>query len=445
MSMRRRLLVWLLTSVLLGGFVAAGVVFYQARAQSTEFFDYQLRQLALTLRDRDYSPSQLAEALQGQEELDFAIQVWGPDGRRLYGTHPHLDLPAPASMGFTDASTPSGRWRVFSIWHRGLTIQVAQHKLAREALAIGAALRTLLPFVLALPLMGLLIWKLVGREVRFLETTAQAVARRSPDSLEPIEGGAVPDEIRPLVDSLNGLLARLGGALAQQRQFIADAAHELRTPLTALRLQLSLAQRATDPAEREKALATLGEGITRATHVVEQLLAMARAEPSAETKGPVDLDAVAKAVVEEARVFSEERGSRLGLDSRPRVEDSRGRLLGNDGKVSGNEGALRIMIENLVDNAIRYASPGEIVVRTRREGDAAVVEVEDSGPGIPAGERERVFDRFYRREGAEEGGSGLGLAIARRIAERHGGTVELFDGPDGRGLTARIRIPLSPA
>jgi two-component system OmpR family sensor kinase len=322
---------------------------------------------------------------------------------------------------------------MFAIWHRGLTIQVAQHRLAREALALGAALRTLAPFVLALPLMGLLIWKLVGREVRFLEVTAQAVARRSPESLEPIEDGAVPDEIRPLVDSLNGLLARLGGALAQQRQFIADAAHELRTPLTALRLQLSLAQRATDPAEREKALATLGEGITRATHVVEQLLAMARADPSAGAMAPVGLDAVAREVVEAQSPLAESRGVRLGLDSR----------LGSI-EIVGDRAALRTMIENLVDNAVRYgATP--VTVRTYRDANHAIVEIEDSGSGIPADERERVFDRFYRREGAEEGGSGLGLAIVRRIAERHGGTAELSAASNGRGLTARIRIPLSPA
>jgi len=434
-SMRRRLLVWLLSSVLLGGFAAAAIVFYQARMQSTEFFDYQLRQLALTLRDRDYSVRELAQALRGQQDLDFVIQVWGPDGRLLYGSHPEIEVPAPEGTGFSDAVTASGNWRVFAIWHRGLTIQVAQHKLAREALALGAALRTLLPFVLVLPLLGFLIWRLVGREVRFLETTARAVAKRSPESLEPIGDEAVPDEIRPLVASLNDLLARLGAALSQQRQFIADAAHELRTPLTALRLQLQLAQRARDDDERQKALATLGEGITRATHVVEQLLAMARQDPAAQSAEhkPVDLSGVVAEVVEAERPVAQQKGLNLALDSRPMAD------------ITGDRVALRAMVENLIDNAIRYTPSGSVSVRTYVDGKRAVLEVEDTGPGIPPAERERVFDRFYRGADAAAGGSGLGLSIVRRIAERHGGQVELAGGAGGQGLLARVRLPLSPS
>ena len=431
--MRRRLIVWLLTGILLSGFAAAAVVFYQARKQSTELFDYQLRQLALTLRDRDFTPSQLAQALQGQEDLDFVIQVWAADGRLLYSTHPEIRVPAADATGFSDAVTPSGRWRVFSAWHRGLTIQVAQHQLAREALALGAALRTLLPFVLVLPLMGFLIWRLVGREVRFLESTARAIGSRSPESLDPIEAKAVPDEIRPLVSSLNDLLARLGGALSQQRQFIADAAHELRTPLTALRLQLQLAQRAKSEEERQQALTTLGEGIGRATHVVEQLLALARQDPAAQAaeRKPVDLDALAAEVVDAQRPVAEAKGLELRFGA------------GLKRELEGDKVALRAMIENLVDNAIRYTPAGTITVRTYPTDGEAIFEVEDTGPGIPPAERVRVFDRFYRAPGAVEGGSGLGLSIVRRIVERHGGRVELVEGPGGRGLVARVALSLT--
>lgn len=433
MSIRRRLLVWLLSSVLAGGLLAAGVVFVQARSEANELFDYQLRQLALTLRDRNYTARQLAEVLQGEEAPDFVIQVWASDGTPLYLSHPQLPLPGGVQLGFSDVQGDQGRWRVFAIQQRGLTIQVAQPLAERNALAFAAAWRTLIPFLVALPLIGLLIWRLVGRELAFLEGAAQAIARRTPESLEPI-AGAVPDEIRPLVAALNGLLARLGSALSQQRQFVADAAHELRTPLTALRLQLQLAERAADPVERAKAQAMLREGIARAVRLVEQLLALARQDPDApvESGAPVDLAAVARSVAHSQEPAAAARGLTLAAEIREPVA------------VTGDRAALYSMLENLVDNAIRYTARGKVTLRAYAQGDQARCEVEDTGPGIPPAERARVFDRFYRLEASAEGGSGLGLAIVRRIAERHGGSVELLDSPNGPGLLARVVLPLAP-
>jgi two-component system OmpR family sensor kinase len=434
MSMRRRLLFWLLSTILVVGLAATVVVFYQAREQANELFDYQLKQLAMTLRDRTYQPGPLAEALQGAEGLDFVIEVWSPDGRRIYESHPNLNVPGPSQPGFSDVKTPIGTWRVFTTWHQGLTIQVAQYQLAREALALGAAWRTLAPFLLVLPLMGWLIWVLVGREVKVLESTAHAVARRTPESLEPIESKAVPEEVQPLVDALNGLMGRLGGALSQQRQFIADAAHELRTPLTALRLQLQLAERAPDAEAREKAHAALRAGIMRATHVVEQLLTLARADPEATVLGhkTVDLAELAREVTQAHEAEAAAKGIGLAVEA------------GEPAIVEADRNSLRSLLDNLIDNAVRYTPSGSVKVRAYRADGDAVIEVEDTGPGIPAAERERVFDRFYRSETAAEGGSGLGLAIVRRIAERHGGRVELLDAPSGRGLLVRVSIPTAP-
>ena len=433
-SLRRRLLVWSLGIVLLGGIVAAAVVFQQARQQAAELFDYQLRQLAYTLRDRDYNPSQLVEALSG-EGLDFVIQVWAADSRLLYRSHAEIGIPGPSGPGFADVDTSLGTWRVYTIWHRGLWIQVAQHRLAREALAFSVSGRTLLPFVLALPLMGFAIWRLVGREVRVLHATAQAIAQRTPESLDPIEAEAVPEEVQPLVDSLNGLLGRLGTALTQQRQFIADAAHELRTPLTALRLQLQLAERARDDAERQKAHADLREGINRAAHVVEQLLTLARADPEAGSaaRGSVDLMELAQSVAHEYEAPAAERGVSIALELRDAPLT-----------VHGDRASLRALLGNLLDNALRYGQ-SDIHLRTHRAGERAIVEVEDRGPGIPVGERERVFDRFYRGERVAEGGTGLGLAIVRRIAQAHGGQVELLEASAGKGLLARVSLPLRSA
>jgi len=426
-SMRRRMLVWLLSSVLLGGLGATVVVFFQARAQSNEIFDYQLRQLALTLRDRTYSVTQFAEALSGDEALDFVIQVWGADGRQIYHSHPNIALPPPKRLAFDDIEANRAHWRVYVLQQRGLTIEVAQPAAVRDELAFNAAWRTLLPFLFALPLMGLLIWRLVGDEMRVLETTAQAIARRSPESLEPIEAASVPEEVRPLVDALNGLLGRLGGALSHQRQFIADAAHELRTPLTALRLQLQLAERATDSVERARAHETLRAGIERSTHLVAQLLTLAREDPDApvDMTAPVDVSALARSTLQDFEAPAQAKG----LDLIGRIDDGVA--------ARGSATALRALLGNLVDNAIRYTPAGSVTVRAYARDDGAVLEVEDTGPGIPAAERERAFDRFFRGETAPSGGAGLGLAIVRRIAQRHGARVELLDAPGG-GLLARV-------
>ena len=432
MAIRRRLLVWLLTTVLVAGFIAGGVVFVQAREQANQLFDYQLRQLALTLRDRDFTPGELARALQESEQSDYVIQVFAANGVLLYQSHAEIDgITSAAILGFSDVRNEAGTWRVFAIRHRGLVIQVAHHRLAREALALRAALHTLLPFLIALPLMGVLIWWFVGREMKVLESTAHAVAKRTPESLQPIEAAALPDEVRPLVGALNDLLVRLGSALAHQREFVADAAHELRTPLTALRLQLQLAERAGDEESRRMAHAALREGIARAVHVVEQLLTLARADPSAVegARVAVDLGALANDVVRVLMPAAQEKSIALSVE----VD---GNLV-----VQGDRAALQALMENLVGNAIRYTPSGAVRVRVRREGADAVFEVEDTGPGIPAAERGRAFDRFYRGSDAREPGAGLGLSIVRRIAERHRGQAELLEGPEGKGLLARVRLP----
>ena len=434
-SIRRRLLVWLLSAVVAGGLAASVVVFIQARQELNLIFDYQLRQLALTLRDRTYWPRQLEGVLQGEETLEFLIQVWSADGTLIYASHPEYAIPGGVQLGFGDVRTSHGRWRVFATQQRGMTMQVAQPMALRDRVALTASLRTLLPFVAALPIMGFLIWVLVGRELRSLESTTQAIARRSPESLEPIETREVPEEIQPMVTALNGLLARLAAALGRQREFIADAAHELRTPLTALRLQLQLAERARDDAARAEAHARLREGIARAVHLVEQLLALARQDPDApvESAGAVELGTLVQGTVEAHQPAAAARGLDLVVEAAQAAT------------VTGDRAALRTLIDNLVDNALRYTPSGSVTVRVGREEGSAVLEVEDTGPGIPPAERGRVFDRFYRSEAATEGGTGLGLAIVKRIAERHGGRAELLDARQGTGLRVRVALPLAPA
>jgi two-component system OmpR family sensor kinase len=297
---------------------------------------------------------------------------------------------------------------------------------------------------LLVPALALLIAWIVRRTLRPIDALARDIARRPADSLEPLPVAALPAEVRPLVEEINVLLGRLGTVLERERAFTADAAHELRSPLTALRLQLDRLGAAIedgDGAERRLAHAQLHDGVARATRLVEQLLAMARLEVGGRhERRTVALDQLAREVVEAALPLADQRGIDLGLE--------RAEPLAIDVEPEG----LRALLGNLVDNALRHAPrSGHVDVSVRRAApevgaaECAMLEVVDDGPGIPAAERERVFDRFYRVPGGEASGSGIGLAIVRAVAERHGGRVELADGPDGRGLAARVWLPLRVA
>jgi len=260
-----------------------------------------------------------------------------------------------------------------------------------------------------------------------LKITVEATA------LEPLSEAALPSEVRPLVHALNGLLERLDHALVAQRSFIADAAHELRTPLTAVHLQAQLAERATSDAERAAALSELKGGLERATRLSEQLLALAREEPGVSERAPVsvDLGASARGIVADLAPLAAAKNIDLGLSEHPGVQ------------VRGDADAIATLISNLLDNAIRYTPlSGRVDVAVSSKDDAAALAVCDNGPGIAPEERERVFDRFYRGAAAHAArGSGLGLAIVRRIGERHGATVELGPGIDGKGLGVTVRFP----
>ena len=432
-SLRRRLLVTLLAAVAAVTLAAAVLVYRSARREIDAVFDYHLRQIALTLRDQ--APGRAAGVGSG-EDFDFVIQIWDRDGTRVYRSRPDSGLPAPAELGFATARSRTGEWRIYSAELAGLIIQVAQPLRVRQQLAVAAALRTLAPVLLIVPLLALLVWRIVGRALAPLNRLAHEVASRTPAALEPIPEAGAPEEALPLVRALNDLLDRLGAALVAQRAFVADAAHELRTPLAALDLQVQLAGRALDAADRATALTDLRAGLGRMTRVVQQLLTLARAEPDAETAFAVEsvdlCELLAQAIADHA-LLAEAKRIDLGA-TRPAE-----RVV-----VPGDSASLRALLANLVDNAIRYSPEGG-----RVDADAGVLtgrpylEVSDHGPGIPEAGRERVFDRFYRRDGSSGTGSGLGLAIVKAIAGRHGAKVTLCD-TTGGGLTVRVELPSVP-
>ena len=435
-SLRRTLLLSLL-GALVAVFVGAGfATFMTARAEIDDLMDYQLRQLALSLRDPLFGRP-VAPAVAPEESLDFIIQVWDNSGVQLYLSRPHSVLPALAQLGYSVMQTPEGEWRTFAIPLRDRVVQVAQPMAVRNRMAADAALRTLLPLLAAIPLFAVLIWYLVGRGLQPLERLARDVASRRPDALQPLLAERVPEEAQPIVHALNQLLGRLDNTLAAQRAFVADAAHELRTPLAALQIQLQLCERASDAQTRAAAMMELRAGLQRATHMVQQLLTLARQEPGAmppSPQAPARLADISRQTLADHAQLADARRIDLGATE-----------LDDELVVHGEAAALHTLASNLIDNAIHYTPEGgqvDVSVHCEAEDGQARywLTVCDSGPGIPPEERERVFDRFYRRPGQAESGTGLGLAIVRSIAERHGASLVLDASPLG-GLRVAVGFP----
>jgi two-component system OmpR family sensor kinase len=434
-SLRGRLLASLLGGVVLVGLGGGWIVYRNALAEADAFFDYHLRQTALILRDQPVEYLLSQQLPPADASYDFVVQVWTLDGVRVYLSRPHAELPEITTLGFATVTTREGRWRAYGVQSLTRVIQVAQPMSAREQRAAQLALRTLAPFALLLPLLALLIWLAVGHALKPLARLTALVKARREDALEPLPDAQLPDEVRPLVGALNELLGRLGASLGRERAFMADAAHELRTPLTALLLQMDTLARASGESERAAAMERLAQGVRRAIRLVEQMLSLAREEPrTAPRHVPVALAPLAREVIGELEPLAHAHHIDLGLSAAEPLA------------VAGDPEALRTLLRNLVDNAVRYSGEGarvDVSVQAAGSGADARAElaVTDSGPGIPAAEQARVFDRFYRRAGTAPPGSGLGLAIVKAIAQAHRATLTLGAGHDGRGLRVSVSFP----
>jgi signal transduction histidine kinase len=341
--------------------------------------------------------------------------------------------------GFARVETNEGAWRIYTHRTDEGIVQVGQPVAVRDALARDLALRVLTPMLPLIPALALLIGWVLRRGLAPLDEASRSVGARDASRLDALPTHDVPAELVPLVSQINSLLARLAGSLDAQRRFLADAAHELRSPVAALALQAQLLKRAPTPQARAAAMAELEHGVERARRLVQQLLGYARleADVQAQPHRPVDLAALARQAVGSFAPRADERSVDLGADAAGPIV------------VPGNDAELRSLLENLIDNALRYAPAGSAVTVAVRAGDSvARLSVVDSGPGIPASDRERVFERFHRVAGDETFGTGLGLAIAKSIVERHRGSIGLSDthpGSDRPGLAVEIRLPLAEA
>ena len=383
-------------------------------------------------------PPDAETALHPDDADETHYQVQGPTGEFLAGnrtvaTPPDEERGVPGEVRFRDETLGGKPVRVAYMWVPGLDarglaplVQVAETRSKRAQLAGEIIKGAILPQFVILPIAVLLVWLALARGIAPLHELQQRIRRRSSGDLSPIDESQAPEEVAPLVRAINDLLARLDQSIRAQKHFLADAAHQLKTPLAGLRTQAELAERelvaGRDPQALRASLQQIAHSSQNAAHMVDQLLAMARAEHEEEAARPVpvDLAALGRDTVRDFVPRALDKGLDLGFEA----GDSRGH------DVLGHPLLLRELIRNLVDNALLYTpAGGTVTVRVVADpfGQVVVLQVEDSGPGIPAPEREKVFRPFYRALGTGADGSGLGLAIVREIADRHGAEVTLAD------------------
>jgi len=441
-SLRRRLLLLLLAVSALIWVATIAAAFLRAHDLADDIFDAHLQQTArLLLATEPTSGHVDVRPTPGAAGGEVLFQIWRrtPQGPVLAlhsaGTG---QTPLTAVEGFAETRWNGGEWRFYSEWSRdGLRqVQVGQSHDIRYTLAQEAAMRLLAPLILGLPLLAAALWVAVSRGLVPLARIAEQLDRRPPDSPQPLGSGPVPAEVAPLVQALDGLFARIARLLDNERQFTANAAHELRTPLAALKTQAQVALRAGEGEVRQRALLNVLEGTERLARLVEQLLTLARLDPGANASlQPLDPRPLAREVCAVLVPAAQARQVELVLE-----------LAGSDGdgslSLAGNADLLRILLRNLVDNAIRYTREGgHVWVSLIRDGARVVLVVADDGPGIPAEARERALGRFTRLAPARAEGSGLGLSIVQRVAELHGAALSLGVGPEGSGLRVLVVFP----
>lgn len=387
-------------------------------------------------------PGAARDMMSADEDDTTYFQVIGPHGELVIGDSdiPHIDAPGDAAeqptIHFRNVRIHNEETRVayqFLSAAPGqppVLVQVAETRHKREQLASRIISGVLLPQFAIIPLAVMLVWLGLTRGLAPLKRLQLRIRRRQPDDLSPIMLRTVPEELRPVIAAFNDMMARLEDNLEAQHRFIAAAAHQLKTPLTGLKTQTELALQETDCLQLHDYLQRISSGVDRAAHLTYQLLQLARAEASHEnvrTMEPVDLQALAHEVTAHCVPRALARNIDLGFEE-----------AGSPMIISGVTLLLREMIDNLVDNAIKYTPVGGRVTVRLHATSAWSLEVEDTGIGIVKEDRPRVFERFYRALGTDAEGSGLGLAIVREIAELHRASIEVLDNPDGHGTLIRL-------
>ena len=431
-SLRRTALLWMTGLLTVVGLVTILIAYVYVRDEADEFLDGQLRQIALNAGNGMSAANAPASADHDPED-EFAITIWDPHGDVVHQSLPGVDIPRQNRVGFADVRAGGERWHVYTTSDGSRTVQVAQRETVRAEIIESAAIGAAAPILIVIPLSWLVVGWAMNCMLRRLDVLATEIADRSAMAREPIPLEGVPLEVAPLVASMNGLIERLRAAVETQKRFLADAAHELRTPLAAMQIQVD--NLASDYNQPDRRVASLAAGVKRAGALVNQLLRLARLDaPIPAGGGQADVGALLLDGVADIAPIAERKGIDLGAHIRtPAI-------------YAAAEADMRTLFGVLIDNAVRYTpSGGSVDVSLFSRGDQLIVEIVDTGPGLPRGQEDRIFDRFFRGSPHDLEGTGLGLAIARRIAERHALGLTVENRGDGHtGVCARIAFGTAP-
>jgi len=444
-SIRRQVMFRVLGALAAGALVVGVVGYFLTLHEISEVLDDSLTQTGLLLADRD-----LATALPwrpatpavnaGDMESEIVAIARRPDGSPLFSSQPDVSLRFDVQAGSSVQQQNGKLWHVFTVVQSDRIVQVAQPIDVRREVAAESASQLMLPLALLVLLAGVLLVVALRDSLRPLGLVNAALAERHANSLEPLNVRNVPVEILPLVVTVNALFQRLEAAFDAQQTFIANAAHELRSPVTALQLQVQVLERSVDPVEKAEGMAELNSGIARTRRLIEQLVRLSSAAPGVGVDSQVALEEVSlEALVKEVVVRQSGEAERRSVDLGAQADAG---LI-----VRGSATQLEILLNNLVENALRYVgADGVVDVIAGRIDGAPALRVVDDGPGVSMADRPRVFERFYRGAGAiasAEVGSGLGLAIVKAIADRHLAVVSLHAGQEQRGLEVRVVFPVA--
>lgn len=371
-------------------------------------------------------------------ERKLAFQLWDRNGRLLlHSAHIGRTPLSPQGLeadhkGYHDERFSDDLWRVFSLWdeERGYLIQVGERHDIRNELVTEIVLHFLTPSAISVPLIALLIWWSIGKALQPLQRLQIAVANRDPNNLEGLQIDNVPDEVVPLVSELNTLFKALSAALETERRFTDDAAHELRTPLSALKTRVQVALRSDTEAEREEALRDILAGVDRMTHMLNQMLTLARLDNTRDIRPvEVDLRSMLSAIVKQLSGKADKKSITIGFGTVPELS------------ITTEPVSLEILLRNLVDNGVHYTpAGGRVTIDAQKQETGIMLSITDSGPGIKPELYQRVFERYFRKPGQVQNGSGLGLAIAKRCADLLQAKLVLEPPAEGGGLTVRVYL-----